>query len=61
MLWNLYLFSFTTFLEMDTAVFQLNLQQCNNFQRDVLIIDFFIAIQCFAYNKLILSFGDFRF
>jgi hypothetical protein len=33
--WNIYLFSFAAFLEMDTDVLQLNLQQCNNYQRDV--------------------------
>jgi hypothetical protein len=31
LLWNLYLFSFATFLDMDTAVFQLNLQQGHNY------------------------------
>jgi hypothetical protein len=56
---NLYLSSFMAFLEMDIAVFQINMQQCNNFQLTfgmyckLLYIDHRLAIQCFPY-KLIL-------
>jgi hypothetical protein len=61
LLWNLYLFSFAPFLDVPAEPATIFSEMSYVLQAILCWSKKKLAIQCFAYHKLILPFGDLRF